>query len=76
VSQFDIPDVICDYVDALSVHLTDEPQTPSALARKAHIPTVHAHTALRWMRANHYVVAVGNGAWARYRARRAGEVTW
>jgi len=72
----DVPDVIFDYVDALSPFLTDTPQTPSALARQAKIATVHAHMALRWMRNNHYAVAVGNGAWARYRTRRAGEVTW
>ena len=72
----DVPDVIYDYVDAIAPHLTDDPQTPSALARKAKIATVHAHMALRWMRNAHYVVAVGNGAWVRYRARRAGEVTW
>ena len=76
MSTPDIPDVIYDYVDALTPFLTDDPQTPSALARKAKIPTVHAHTALRWMVNEHYAVRVGNGAWARYRARRAGEVTW
>jgi hypothetical protein len=76
VNATDVPWVIEDYVDALTPHLTDVPQTPSALARKAKIATVHAHTALRWMRNNHYVVAEGNGAWVRYRERRAGEVTW
>jgi DNA-binding IclR family transcriptional regulator len=69
------PDVY-DHIDAISVYLTDEPQTPSALARKARITTGQAHRALRFMVSEHYAVREGNGAWARYRERRAGEVTW
>ena len=69
---------IYEIADALSepTVLTDEPQTPSVLARKAKVTTQQAHRALCWMVANHYAVAVGNGAWTRYRTRRAGEVTW
>ncbi len=70
-----VSDEIYDIADALSepTVLTDVPQSPSALARKAKVTTNQAHQALRWMAANHYVVPVGNGAWTKYRLRRPGE---
>lgn len=66
-------DEVYDAADAITEVLTAEPQTPSALARKAKIPTQRAHDALRWMARHRYAVAEGNGAWTRYRTRRAGE---
>lgn len=66
-------DRILDLVDAIAPHLTDTPQSPSCLARKARITTYEAHDALRWMVENSYAVPVGNGAWTTYRERRFGE---
>ena len=70
-----VPELIYDYVDAIAPHLTETPQSPSVLARKAKIATVHAGYALRWMARNNYAVAVGNGSWTKYRTRRFGEYT-
>ena len=67
-------DEIFDTADAIAPALTDIPQSPSVLARKAHVSTPAAHRALRWMAAHHYAVAVGNGAWTKYRTRRFGEI--
>ena len=69
----DIPWLIETYVDAIEPHVTDEPQSPSKLARKAKIATVHAGLALRWMADNDYVIVVGHGSWAKYRIRQFGE---
>jgi hypothetical protein len=62
-----------DIVDAIAEVLTDTPQTPSAIARRAKILTGSTVAPLRWMVANHYAIPVGNGAWTKYRQRRAGE---
>ena len=69
----EVPWLIEPYVDAIAPHVTDEPQTPSKLGRKAGIATVHAGIALRWMAEHNYVIQVGRGSWARFRARKFGE---
>ena len=62
-----------DTVDAIAEVLTDTPQTPSAIARRAKISTNSTVAPLRWMVDHHYAIPVGNGAWTKYRTRRAGE---
>lgn len=61
-------------VDAVADVLDDTvTRTPSDLARRASTTTNAAHHALRWLVTNNMAVPVGNGAWTRYRARRAGD---
>jgi hypothetical protein len=60
-------------VDAIAQVLTDVPQSPSALGRKAKVTTTEAQRALVWMERNNYCTGAGNGAWRNYRLRRFGE---
>jgi hypothetical protein len=67
-------------LDAVAEALSDQPASPSRIARKAStadakISTTDAHAALRWLVEHQMAVAVGNGAWANYRERRFGERT-
>lgn len=61
-------------LDAIAAVLTDTPQSPSMLARKAKLRTSDAAAALRWLTTERMAVPVGNGAWTRYRSRQFGEV--
>lgn len=63
-----------DLADAIAPHITDTPQTPSQLARKAKIKTTEAYKGLGWMTENNYVIAVGKGCLTKYRARQFGEM--
>lgn len=67
-------EAIYDMADRLTMVLSETPQTPSTLARRAAVRTVDTYAALRWMVANAYAVEVGNGCRAKYRIRRFGEV--
>lgn len=61
-------------LDAIASALTDTPESPSNLARKAHVTTREAHAALAWLGRKRMVVSVGNGCWTRYRNRQFGEL--
>lgn len=63
-----------DVLDAVADALTDEPLPPSVIARKAKVTTYQAFSALEWLLQAQMCVAIGNGAWRRYRNRRFGEV--
>lgn len=74
-------DQLFDTADAISAIIEEHPDrlfTPSALFRRAAVRdaagtrTVLTAT-LRWMVEHDFVMAEGNGAWQKYRTRRAGE---
>jgi streptomycin 6-kinase len=62
-----------DMIDLVAEALTDTAASPSKIARKAKVTTNQAHEALRWLARNEMAIVVGNGTWANYRTRRAGE---
>jgi hypothetical protein len=52
---------------------TDTFESPSTIARRAHVTTHQASQALRWLVANNMCTAAGNGSWTKFRMRRFGE---
>lgn len=60
-------------LDAVADALTLDPQAPSVIARRAHVSTVDAYRALRWLTDNRMAVPIGNGSWKKYRNRHFGE---
>jgi hypothetical protein len=62
-----------DLADAIEGALSDTFESPSTIARKAKVATSDVHRVLPWMVRNNYLIAAGNGAWRKYRARKAGE---
>lgn len=63
-----------ELLDAVGDVLTDSPQTPSGIARKAKVTTGQAAWALRWLVAHQFAATEGNGGWARYRRFTARDV--
>lgn len=59
-------------VDAVYDVLTDTPEPPSTIARRAHLTTAQTYEALRWLEGNEMLLATGNGAWRKYRTRPFG----
>lgn len=66
-------DEIFDAADKIEAVLSDTPMTPSAIGRKVKMTTGAVGRVLAWMVRENYVIAVGNGGWTKYRARRFGE---
>lgn len=74
-------DQLFDTADAITAIVESSPDrrfTPSALYRRPAVRNAAgSHTVflatLRWIVEHDIVIAVGNGAWTKYRARRFGE---
>lgn len=56
-----------ELLEAVEDQLTETPQTPSAIARKARVTTGQAGWALRWLVRHQFAATEGNGGWAKYR---------
>lgn len=68
-------DVRDEVLDAVAAAVEDTPASTSVIARRARVSYSDGHAALKWLTAERFIVAVGNGAWTNYRQRRFGERT-
>lgn len=63
-----------EVLDAVAAALTETPEPPNRIGRMARVSTTDAYTALCWLTTHRMAIAIGNGAWTKYRTRRFGEV--